>query len=82
VGRLLVEGGGTVHTQFLAADLADELHLAVAPFLVGDPAAPRFVGAGTFRHDASHRMRLVEARAVGDMAVLRYRLGDSDGGDR
>src|SRR5262249_19279612 len=26
VTRLMVEGGGTMHTQFLTADLADELH--------------------------------------------------------
>src|SRR4051794_14446874 len=35
VRRLMVEGGGTVHTQFLAEDVADELHLVVAPFFVG-----------------------------------------------
>ena len=40
VRRLMVEGGGTVHTQFLTADLADELHLVVAPFFVGDPRGP------------------------------------------
>src|ERR1017187_5191356 len=44
--RLLVEGGGSLHTQFLAAWLADELRLSVAPFFVGDSAAPRFVGDG------------------------------------
>ncbi|HXM58448.1 MAG TPA: dihydrofolate reductase family protein, partial [Candidatus Dormibacteraeota bacterium] len=43
VGRLLVEGGSTIHTAFLARGLADELQLAVAPFLVGHPRAPRFV---------------------------------------
>ena len=36
VGRLMVEGGGIVHTQFLADDLVDELQLVVAPFFVGD----------------------------------------------
>jgi len=41
IRRLMVEGGGTVHTQFLAAGLADEIQLAVAPFFIGDPAAPR-----------------------------------------
>ena len=46
VRRLMVEGGGTVHTQFLTADLADELHLVVAPFFVGDSRARRFVGDG------------------------------------
>ena len=36
VRRLMVEGGGTVHTQFLTDGLADELQLVVAPFFVGD----------------------------------------------
>jgi 5-amino-6-(5-phosphoribosylamino)uracil reductase len=72
VGRLLVEGGGTVHTQLLAADLVDELHLAVAPVLVGDDAAPRFVGASHYPGGPESRMRLLEARAVGDVVLLRY----------
>src|SRR4051794_2310686 len=42
VRRLMVEGGGSLHTQFLTADLADELHLVVAPVFVGDSRAPRF----------------------------------------
>ncbi|MCU1551940.1 MAG: deaminase [Glaciihabitans sp.] len=48
IRQLMVEGGGKVHTQFLAANLVDELHLAVAPFFVGDPQAPRFVGDAVF----------------------------------
>ncbi|MET7888973.1 dihydrofolate reductase family protein, partial [Streptomyces avermitilis] len=32
---LMVEGGGTIHTQLMAANLADEVHLAIAPLLVG-----------------------------------------------
>ncbi|WP_307854048.1 dihydrofolate reductase family protein [Nocardioides palaemonis] len=35
VRRLMVEGGGQVHTRFLTASAADELHLVVAPFFVG-----------------------------------------------
>lgn len=73
VSQLMVEGGSTIHTQFLTAGLADEIHLAVAPFFVGQPAAPRFVGPGTFPHDLHHRMQLIEARPVGDVALLRYR---------
>jgi len=76
VGRLLVEGGGTVHTAFLTAGLADELRLAVAPFFVGDPAAPRFAGPGAFPWNRGHRSRLIGAAQVGDMAVLRYALSD------
>jgi len=72
VRRLMVEGGTTIHTQFLAAGLADELQLAVAPFLVG--AGARFLGDAAFPHDARHRMTLAEARPVGDMVLLRYLL--------
>jgi 5-amino-6-(5-phosphoribosylamino)uracil reductase len=69
VRRLLVEGGAGVLTAVLAAGLADELRLAVAPVFVGDPDAPRFLGAGP-----GARRRLLEIAAVGDTAVLRYAL--------
>ena len=74
IGRLLVEGGSTVHTQFLAAGLADELHLVVAPVFVGDSRAPRFVADGHFPWDARHPARLAEARQVGQDVLLRYAL--------
>jgi riboflavin-specific deaminase-like protein len=76
VRRLLVEGGATIHTWFLTADLVDELQLAIAPFFVGDPAAPRLVNPGRFPFDREHRMTLAGVRSVGDMAVLRYLAGD------
>jgi 5-amino-6-(5-phosphoribosylamino)uracil reductase len=72
VARLLVEGGSLLHTQFLAAGLADELQLAIAPLFVGDPAAPRLVREGALASEAGHRMVLAEVRQVGDMALLRY----------
>jgi riboflavin-specific deaminase-like protein len=72
VGKLMVEGGSTIHTQFLTAGLADEIHLAIAPIFVGQPGAPRFVGPGTFANDLHHRMTLAEVQAVGDVALLRY----------
>lgn len=74
VRRLLVEGGGSVLTQFLSADLADELQLAVAPVFVGDRAAPRFVGDGVFPWHPGRRARLIEARPVGDVVLHRYAL--------
>lgn len=72
VRRLMVEGGGTIHTQLLRADLADEIHLAIAPFFLGDPAAPRFAGPGSFPDGPHRRMRLAETTMIGDMAFLRY----------
>jgi len=72
VRRLMVEGGGRVHTQFLTADLADELHLVVAPFFVGDPRASRFVGTGPFPWHPGRRAHLAETRQMGDVVLLRY----------
>jgi riboflavin-specific deaminase-like protein len=74
VARLMVEGGTAMHTLFLTAGVADELQLVVAPFFVGDARAPRFVGPGRFPHDTAHRMRLAEARPIGDLVLLRYLL--------
>lgn len=72
IGRLMVEGGGTLHTQFLAAGLADELQLVIAPFFVGDPNAPRFVNPATFANGPDSRMELAETRQIGDCVLLRY----------
>jgi 5-amino-6-(5-phosphoribosylamino)uracil reductase len=87
VRRLLVEGGSGIHTGFLTAGLADELHLVVAPFFVGDCRAPRFVGDGTFPWTAGRRARLVRVEQIDDVVLLRYALSDrcpadAAGGDR
>jgi 5-amino-6-(5-phosphoribosylamino)uracil reductase len=76
VRRLMVEGGGTMHTQFLTAGLVDELQLVVAPFFVGDSRAPRFVGDGDFPWGPGHRARLAGVRQIGDVVLLRYALSD------
>lgn len=74
VRKLLVEGGGAVFTQFLAAGLGDELRMAIAPLLVGDHRAPRFVGDAAFPWNERHRAELLDLTRVGDVAVLRYAL--------
>jgi 5-amino-6-(5-phosphoribosylamino)uracil reductase len=76
VRRLMVEGGGQVHTQFLTDGLADELQLAVAPVFVGRTDATRFVGSGQFPWSGTHRARLVETRPLGDVVLLRYALSE------
>jgi 5-amino-6-(5-phosphoribosylamino)uracil reductase len=74
VQRLMVEGGGQVHTQFLTDNLADELQLVVAPLFVGDSRAPRFVSDGRFPWHPDRRATLAEVRQIGDVALLRYAL--------
>jgi 5-amino-6-(5-phosphoribosylamino)uracil reductase len=83
VRRLMVEGGSAVLTEFLAEDLADEIQLAYAPFLIGDAAAPRAFGppgAALFPQSPRRRMLLAESRAIGDVLYARYlvRRGTSD----
>jgi 5-amino-6-(5-phosphoribosylamino)uracil reductase len=74
--RLMVEGGGSIHTQFLTSGLADELHLVVAPFFVGDSRAPRFVEDGRFPWTKDRRATLAEVRRLDDVVLLRYALSD------
>ncbi|HEY8471692.1 MAG TPA: dihydrofolate reductase family protein [Natronosporangium sp.] len=76
VDRLMVEGGGTIHTQFLTAGIADELQLVIAPFFVGDSRAPRFVHDGGFPWGPDRRAELAEVRQLGDVVLLRYALSD------
>ncbi|MFI5684762.1 dihydrofolate reductase family protein [Streptomyces sp. NPDC051636] len=69
VRRLMVEGGGTIHTQLLQQGFADELHLVLAPLLVGDPNAPRLFGPGGYQ---AGRLRLLETRRIEDVVLMRY----------
>ncbi|MEU9955416.1 dihydrofolate reductase family protein [Streptomyces sp. NPDC050982] len=72
VRRLMVEGGGRVHTQLLRQGLADELQLALAPLVVGEPDAPRLFGLGDYPGGPRNRLSLVETRPVGDVVLMRY----------
>lgn len=69
VRRLMVEGGGTVHTQLLQQGLADELQLVLAPLFVGDPDAPRLFGPGGYQ---GGRLRLTRTRRIEDVVLMRY----------
>ncbi|MGP4012642.1 dihydrofolate reductase family protein [Streptomyces sp. 4N124] len=69
VRRLMVEGGGVIHTQLLQQGLADELQLVLAPLFVGDPKAPRLFGPGGYQ---GGRLRLLETRQIEDVVLMRY----------
>jgi 5-amino-6-(5-phosphoribosylamino)uracil reductase len=81
VRRLMVEGGGTLLTQFLTADLVDELHLVVAPIFVGDSRARRFVSDGKFPWNDGRRATLADVRRIEDVVLLRYALSARFCGD-
>lgn len=74
VATLLVEGGARILRDLLAANLADELRLAIAPFFVGDESAPRFAMPAHYPHGPAAPMTLVSVRRLGDVVVVHYRL--------
>jgi 5-amino-6-(5-phosphoribosylamino)uracil reductase len=74
VRRLMVEGGAGVLGQFLAAGLADELQLAIAPLFVADAAAPRLLTPPPAPGGWQRGLELTGVSRAGRMAVLRFRL--------
>ncbi|HZV93526.1 MAG TPA: RibD family protein [Caldimonas sp.] len=71
VERLLVEAGGDLLFQFLAADAIDEMNLTLCPLVAGGPA-PGLVGGPGFDFAAARRFRLEAAVPEGDEVFLRY----------
>ena len=71
VERLLIEAGGDLLFQFLAADAIDEMVLTLCPLLVGGDAPSLADGPG-FDLAELRRMRLVSAEPEGDEVFLRY----------
>ncbi len=72
IERLLVEAGGDLLFQFLAADAIDEMHVTLCPLVVGGPAPTLVDGAGFDRADL-RRLALVASEVEGDEIFLHYR---------
>jgi riboflavin biosynthesis pyrimidine reductase len=74
--RVLSEGGPTLLGSLLAAGLADELFLTMAPVLAGRADRPRLqlVEGVELLPDATVAARLLSVRRHGDHLFLRYRV--------
>ena len=70
VTSLLLEGGPTLNSAFLAAGLLDELFWTVGPRVLANDAQPMIAPADVAPVEA----RLVSAHRHGDELFLRYRL--------
>jgi 5-amino-6-(5-phosphoribosylamino)uracil reductase len=71
VQRLLVEAGGDLLFQFLAADAIDEMHVTLCPLVIGGDAPSLADGAG-FTLPQMRRLRLLAHEAEGDEVFLHY----------
>lgn len=71
IERLLVEAGGDLLFQFLAADALDEIFVTLCPLVIGGPT-PSLAGGPGFLFSEMRRLRLVSSEVEGDEIFLRY----------
>ena len=72
VERLLVEGGGETNWALVEQDLVDELHVTVAPWLLGGKAAPTLLEGAGFPMALRRALRLDDVRRIDQELYLRY----------
>ncbi|MEO6102670.1 MAG: bifunctional diaminohydroxyphosphoribosylaminopyrimidine deaminase/5-amino-6-(5-phosphoribosylamino)uracil reductase RibD [Pseudoxanthomonas sp.] len=65
INEVQVESGATLAGAFLAAGLADEVLLYVAPVLLGERARPLFAGLGIDGMAQRARLQVVDSRTIG-----------------
>ena len=74
VGRLLVEGGGTLNLELLKQGLVDEVYTYIAPLIFGGATAPTFAdGVGLTRAEAI-RLELVGVETLDAGIVVHYTI--------
>jgi riboflavin biosynthesis pyrimidine reductase len=71
IQNLLIEAGGDLIFQFLAADVIDEINLTLCPLVIGGPA-PSLAGGAGFAFADMRRFRLLRCEQVGDELFLTY----------
>ncbi len=78
IQSVLVEGGGQIHAALLAAGLATDVQLFLAPLIVGGPAPSWVGGAGISKLSSAWRLQFIGApQRIGEdlliRAAVRYR---------
>lgn len=72
VETLLLECGGDLLFQFLAADVVDEVYLTLCPVVLGGKGAPTLVDGVGFDFADARRFHVCHTKVVGDELYLRY----------
>jgi len=73
--RVLVEAGGDLLFQLLAAGLLHEVYLTICPLLIGGRGAPTPLDGEGLLAAEIRRLELADCRRVGDELFLRYIVG-------
>ena len=74
IRHLLVEGGAETNWQMLAINAFDELHITMAPALLGGRQAPSWLEGEGFPMAQQRRLQLLEAKVVGDEIFCHYKV--------
>jgi 2,5-diamino-6-(ribosylamino)-4(3H)-pyrimidinone 5'-phosphate reductase len=75
IGRLMVEGGGTLVASLFARDLVDEFITFVGNLVIGGAAAPTPVDGQGFSNDNEFvRLSLMDVGEVDEGVLLRWRV--------
>jgi 5-amino-6-(5-phosphoribosylamino)uracil reductase len=73
VQHLLIEAGGDLLFQCLAADAIDEMFVTLCPLVIGGPA-PSLAGGAGFDLATMRRLTLLSSEVQGDEIFLHYAL--------
>lgn len=74
IRRMLVEGGGTVHRSMIAANLYDEIHLIICPFIIGGARSITPVERSSFWPDETIPwVQLDKVEKMGDYLYVVYK---------
>jgi len=74
VRSLLVEGGGDLIAQLLAADLLHEINVTLCPLVLGGQGGPSLADGSGFTPASMPRLELLAHDVVGHEIYLRYRV--------
>ena len=69
---VLVEGGGDLIFQLVAADRVDTIFMTLAPRIIGGVGAPSLADGAGFAPDQIRNFRLADLERLGDELFLRY----------
>ena len=73
IATILVEGGGTIHWEFIKQNLFDELIITISPFLIGGNNAISFIqGKGFDKVSKSPKLQLKSVKRLKNHLVLNY----------
>ena len=73
IKKILVEGGGAIHWEFVKNNIFDELIITVSPFLIGGKNATSFIGGSGFpKVTDSPNLQLKSVRRLENHLVLHY----------